>query len=134
MVSRLLGQYGPYWEEGRKVPVCGCSGLRRGALAYDSQGRALGLITCDKPHPVKYPDGSTKVAWTGIHLTREGPETSPIQIGDVWLAEHPSGIGDIEELLSGYTIEQMERRHWYLVAHDLSGEAWPSVPEVPTKL
>lgn len=54
-----------------------------GALAFCGLG-ALGLITSDSPTPVNYRDGSTGLAWTGIHLTRK---IAPI--GSAWSSRDP---------------------------------------------
>jgi hypothetical protein len=65
---------------------------RRGALAFCSRG-ALGIITSDGPMPVKYPDGSTGIAWVGNHLTNEAG-----RLGAPWSSRRPHVIGYIEQV------------------------------------
>ena len=73
---------------------------RRGALAFCSIGR-LGLILCDEPQEISYPDGNTGIAWTGIQLTpgMGGKDNDVLQrVGDPWSSRHPRVVGYIEEL------------------------------------
>lgn len=41
---------------------------KRGDVALCSAGR-VGLIECDEPIEIEYPDGNKGAAWIGMHLT-----------------------------------------------------------------
>jgi hypothetical protein len=65
---------------------------RRGSFARCSRG-FLGLITCDEPQEVTYPDGNNGVAWVGIHLTGSNGLA-----GRPWSSRMPVVVGHVEEI------------------------------------
>jgi hypothetical protein len=60
---------------------------QKGAIAICSRG-ILGLITSDKPEEVKYSDGNTGLAWTGIQI---GENT----FGQKWSSRNPKVLNYI---------------------------------------
>lgn len=68
---------------------------RKGAIAVCGIG-ALGLITADAAVEITYPDKTTGLAWTGIHLTnRRAP------LGSAWSSRNPIVLGYIEDITLG---------------------------------
>lgn len=51
----------------------------------------LGLITCDKPKEVTYPDGTKGQAWVGFHLTDK-----TTTIGNPWSSRNPKVLGYLD--------------------------------------
>ena len=66
--------------------------IRQGSIARCGHG-TLGLITSAKPKLIKFRDGSSAIAWTGIHLTNQ---KSPI--GSYWCSRNPIVLGHIDEI------------------------------------
>ena len=66
-------------------------GLRpcKGAIALCSRGQ-IGIIDADEPKPVRYSDGSTGEAWTGIHLSAD-------LLGKPWSSRIPRVVGHIQQ-------------------------------------
>lgn len=62
---------------------------QKGALAFCSR-QELGLITSDAPVEVTYPDNSTGLAWTGIHL-------SEAKLGEQWSSREPRVVGLVKD-------------------------------------
>ena len=55
---------------------------KRGDLAVCSLG-FVGVIDCDEPQPVTYPDGNTSTAWTGKVLLPDD------RMGAPWSSRNP---------------------------------------------
>lgn len=68
---------------------------KRGDIAVCSAGFA-GVVLSTHPMDVKYPDGSTGVAWTGVHL--ENRSDRNVKAGDPWSSRNPEVIGNIVDL------------------------------------
>ena len=66
------------------------SEVRMGDIARCSQGH-LGLITSLQPQEITYPDGTTGMAWTGIHL-----EKSVEEIGADWSSRQPQVVKEYD--------------------------------------
>jgi len=68
----------------------------KGAVARCSMG-TLGLILVDEKQEVQYPDGSTAMAWTGVHLQNHPDKFDGIEVGDDWSSRDPEVIGTFAE-------------------------------------
>lgn len=66
---------------------------KKGSIALCSLG-CFGLITEDKPREVTYHDGSTAIAYVGVHLTDK-----IIPMGSPWSSRTPVVVGEMEPLL-----------------------------------
>jgi len=55
--------------------------IQKGDMAMCSQ-KQVGLVLSDKPEKVTYNDGTTGIAWTGIHLSKE-------KFGEPWSSRNP---------------------------------------------
>ncbi len=64
-----------------------------GDIAYCGLN-TLGLITNAERQPVIYKDGTTAMAYVGIHLTDK-----IANIGDPWSSRNPTIVGNINEVL-----------------------------------
>ena len=67
----------------------------RGCIAICSAG-FLGLITEEYPHNITYPDENKRLAYVGIHLSKE-------LFGQKWFSRSPkilgAFVGDIDEVI-----------------------------------
>lgn len=76
-----------------------CNGIKEimqlqiGDVCLCSRGR-LGMITRNWKIPVTYSDGSSEMAWTGIHLE----QTDDAEIGDAWSSRNPTLVTKASEL------------------------------------
>ena len=66
---------------------------RKGRIALCSLG-CFGLITEDEPRLVTYKDGSSAIAYVGVHLT---DKVAPV--GSGWSSRTPVVVGEMEPLL-----------------------------------
>ena len=71
--------------------------IRKGDIAICGLG-TTGLITNPEPQSVTYEDGSTGVAYVGIHLTN-----MLVPIGSPWSSRRPIIIGHIDQPNEGIT-------------------------------
>lgn len=63
-------------------------------IAKCSRG-LLGIITCDSPQDVMYPDGTEGKAWTGRHITGENWG----HFGDPWSSRDPEIVGNLWDVV-----------------------------------
>jgi hypothetical protein len=66
---------------------------RKYAIAICGKG-AIGLITSDEQKLVHFSDGTSRMCWTGIHLTDKIRK-----FGSYWCSSKPEVIGYLDEMI-----------------------------------
>lgn len=101
----------------------------KGAIARCSMD-TLGLILVDEKQEVQYPDGSTAMAWTGVHLNNHPDKFDGIEVGDDWSSRDPEVIATFAEsgvditLFREYSIEDYSEEEPDRITEKVEENIW----------